>query len=180
MASYAWEQFTKIITWCKNVMMSLYLGRWEKAATETKVWAMNQTTCTLSEFLQLEKPLQRLSETLLQPNLCVHFKVNTLKLNAGKGLLAQSPASMTTLMSREPGSEEESAKDSISWFWDSECKLGLPLSSVARSSWGLGQTAAALTSPPISTQEWDPQATGWACRSVYHYGTISKTSTSHF
>ena len=102
---------------------------------------MNQTTCTLSECLQLEKPLQRLSETLLQPNLCAHFKVNTLKLNAGKGLPAQSPASMTTLMSREPGSEEESAKDSISWFRGSECKLGLPLSSVARSSWGLGQTA---------------------------------------
>lgn len=135
------EKFTKIITWYKNVMMSIYLGRWEKAATETKVWAMNQTTCTLSECLQLEKPLQRLSETLLQPNLCAHFKVNTLKLNAGKGLPAQSPASMTTLMSREPGSEEESAKDSISWFRGSECKLGLPLSSVAQSSWGLGQTA---------------------------------------
>ena len=143
MVSYALEQFTKVITWYKkrNKWMSIYLGRWEKAATETKVWAMNQTTYTLMEFLQLEKPLQRLSETLLQPKLCVHFKVNTLKLSIEKGLLGQSPASMLTFMSRDTGSEEESAKDNTSQFWDSECKLGLPLSSMGWSSWGLGQTA---------------------------------------
>lgn len=143
MVSYTLEQFTKVITWYKkhNKWMSIYLGRWEKAATETKVWAINQTTCTLTEFLQLEKPLQRLSETLLQPKLCVHFKVNTLKLNTGKGLLGQSPASKLTLMSRDTGSEEESAKDNTSQFWDSERKLGLPLSSVGRSSWGPGQIA---------------------------------------
>lgn len=162
--AYAWEQFTKIITWCKNVMMSIYLGRWEKAATETKVWAMNQTTCTLSEFLQLEKPLQRLSETLLQPNLCVHFKVNTLKLNAGKGLLAQSPASMTTFNVQGAWPEEEPAKDSISRFWDSEGQTGLALSSVYGPSWGLGRLRLPSPPLPISTQEWDPQATGWACR----------------
>lgn len=65
--------------------MSIYLGRCirEKAAAEMKVRVINQTPRTLMEFLQLEKPLQRLSEKiLLQPNLCVHFKVNLKTLKA--------------------------------------------------------------------------------------------------
>lgn len=177
MVSYTLEQFTEVITWYKkrNKWMSVYLGRWEKAATETKVWAINQTTCTLTEFLQLEKPLQRLSETLLQPKLCVHFKVNTLKLNTGKGLLGQSPASKLTLMSRDTGSEEESAKDDTSLL-RFRAQTGLAL--VKRGTVLLGAKAdCGLPSPPLPSLlrngiHW-PQS-GHAAR------CIAKAPTSHF
>lgn len=49
-----------------------------KAVPEIKVWVIKQTTCTLMEFLQITKTLQRLSKkTLLEQNVSILFKINT-------------------------------------------------------------------------------------------------------
>lgn len=49
-----------------------------KAVPEIKVRVINQTTCTLMEFLQIKKILQILSKkTLLHQNVSIHFKIKT-------------------------------------------------------------------------------------------------------
>lgn len=77
-----------------------------KAVPEIKVWVIKQTTCTLMEFLQITKTLQRLSKkTLLEQNLSILFKINTyFKIYHWERTFGSVTNQHFTLISRDTGS----------------------------------------------------------------------------
>lgn len=77
-----------------------------EAATEMKAWVISQTTCTLMEFLQLErKTLQTVPErTWLHQNLRLHFQNQHFKTCQWERAFGSVLTRLLTLISRGTGS----------------------------------------------------------------------------